>query len=515
MDTSQATPLNVLIVEDSELDAVVLVNVLRSGGYKPGFKRVETAQTMSAALGNEEWDVILADHNLPEFSAPEALKILQSTGKDIPFIIISGGIGEDVAVAAMKAGAHDYLMKGSLARLVPAVDREIREAHVREARRRTEAALRESEQRYRLLWETATDAVFLMDANSTIHFANPAVQQVFGYHPAEVIGQNLTLLLPERVKPELEEEFKSILHSGIHSNAKHVLETVGLRKESEEVLIEIVYNDMQLHGERWYVAFIRDISERKKAERQLQENRAQFELARQIQERLFPNRKPTSNVLDVAGTSIPADTTGAGGDYYDFLSMLNDKWGFVVGDVTGHGVGPAMIMAETRAYLRILATNRNDPGTIVTRTNRVLCEDLDTERFVTLFLAVIDPETRQFNYASAGHTPGFVIGADGSVKATLKRTGVPLGMKDDVEYESSSNHPLESGDVLVLTTDGIDETMNGEEEFYGRKRITQTVAKHRDKSAQEILEALLKSARDFADGQQQDDDLTAVIVKVP
>lgn len=513
METSRPAPLRVLVVEDSELDAIVLINVLRAGGYKPDFKRVETSTQMNEAL-EEDWDVILADYNLPEFSAPEALKILQASPKDIPFLIISGGIGEDVAVGAMKSGAHDYLMKGSLARLVPAVDREIREAHVRESRKRAESALRESEQRYRLLWETATDAVLLMDSNSTIHFANPAVQSVFGYQPAEIIGQNLTLLLPDRVRSGYEKDLNDILRSGIHSANRHVLETVGLRKEDQEVLIEIVYNDMKLHDERWYVAFIRDITARKEAEKEIQESRAQFELAHEIQQRLYPVNTPADDHLDVAGISIPADTTGAGGDYYDYLPMLNDKWGFVVGDVTGHGVGPAMIMAETRAYLRILARNRNDPGIILSRVNHVLCEDLDTERYVTLFLAVMDPETGQFSYASAGHTPGFLIGKDGTLRGTLKRTGVPLGMNPKGSYDTSANEPLESGDILVLTTDGIDETINSKEEFYGRKRIAETVAAHCDKSAQEIVDALLKSARDFADGEPQDDDLTVIILKV-
>ena len=149
----QKTPLRVLIIEDSEFDARILVNTLRQGGYQPSFQRVDTAEALRVALKAQPWDIILSDYNMPTFSAPEALSIAQESGLDLPFIIISGGIGEDVAVAAMKAGANDYLMKGALARLAPAVERELREAEIRAARRRAEEALRESEQRYRLLWE--------------------------------------------------------------------------------------------------------------------------------------------------------------------------------------------------------------------------------------------------------------------------------------------------------------------------------------------------------------------------
>src|SRR5213079_1325445 len=114
---------------------------------------------------------VIADYNLPQFDALAALEIVKASGQDIPFLIVSGGIGEDIAVAAMKAGAHDYLMKGNLSRLPPAVDRELREAANRTGQREAKRALLESELRYRLLWETSPDAVIFIDTGSNIHFA--------------------------------------------------------------------------------------------------------------------------------------------------------------------------------------------------------------------------------------------------------------------------------------------------------------------------------------------------------
>src|SRR5215475_2286365 len=179
------TPLQLLIVEDSEFDAQIMVSLLRKGGYDVVFERVENAEAMRAALGTGSWQLILADYNLPAFNAPAALQVLKESGLDLPFIIVSGGIGEDIAVACMKAGAHDYLMKGNLHRLAPAVDRELREAANRASQREAKRALLESELRYRLLWESSHDAVILMDTESRIHFANPAVKEVFGYTPEE------------------------------------------------------------------------------------------------------------------------------------------------------------------------------------------------------------------------------------------------------------------------------------------------------------------------------------------
>jgi len=134
----EAVPLRVLIVEDSEDDAVLLLRVLRRGGYLPDSRRVDCAAGMRAALDGSDWDVVLSDHNLPTFNSTEALLELSRCTVDVPFIIVSGSIGEETAVAAMRAGAHDYIMKDNLARLVPAIRRELRESEVRKARVRLE-----------------------------------------------------------------------------------------------------------------------------------------------------------------------------------------------------------------------------------------------------------------------------------------------------------------------------------------------------------------------------------------
>lgn len=141
--------LKVLIVEDSDDDAMLLVRELKHSGYTPSYRRVDTPEAMHAALEEQEWDTILSDYEMPRFSGLEALKIMQDKGLDVSFIIVSGKIGEDVAAGIMNAGAHDYVMKNNLWRLVPAVERELREAVIRRERREAneqiETALREKE----------------------------------------------------------------------------------------------------------------------------------------------------------------------------------------------------------------------------------------------------------------------------------------------------------------------------------------------------------------------------------
>ncbi len=159
-------PLRVLIVEDSEDDATLLVRELRRGGYEPIYVRVDTPDAMKAALTNQQWDVVISDYVMPKFSGIAALKLFQESGLDLPFIIMSGKIGEDFAVEAMKAGAHDYIVKGKTARLIPAIQREMREAEVRRGRRRAEFALEEIARRFRRTFEAIPDPAYLWERQS-------------------------------------------------------------------------------------------------------------------------------------------------------------------------------------------------------------------------------------------------------------------------------------------------------------------------------------------------------------
>ncbi|HEX4645398.1 MAG TPA: ATP-binding protein [Verrucomicrobiae bacterium] len=149
-ETEIATkPLRVLIADDSENDALLLLRALRKAGYEPAFERVSTAPAMKAALEQQEWDIVISDYEMPLFGGFEALQLLKESGKDLPFILVSAVVSEETAVAAMKAGAHDYMMKRRLARLAPAIERELREAQTRAARKAAEDALRQSEEQLR------------------------------------------------------------------------------------------------------------------------------------------------------------------------------------------------------------------------------------------------------------------------------------------------------------------------------------------------------------------------------
>src|SRR5215470_6560356 len=147
------TPLRVLVVEDSADDAELVIRELRRGGYEPEWRRVDTEPALVAALGEQHWDVITCDYVMPQLSAPTALRCIRESGLEVPVIIVSGQVDEAVAVTAMKSGAHDYVHKRRMARLVPAIARELADVEARRERRRAEEAARASQERYRDLVE--------------------------------------------------------------------------------------------------------------------------------------------------------------------------------------------------------------------------------------------------------------------------------------------------------------------------------------------------------------------------
>jgi PAS domain S-box-containing protein len=257
--------LKILVVEDSENDAELLLHAIGRAGYKPTARRVESAAGMEEALAHDSWDMIISDYVLPQFSGLEALKIVQRKGLDIPFIIVSGKIGEEVAVEALKAGAHDYLLKDRLTRLGPAIDRELREAARRRQRRQADQALRESEERYRRLVESSPEATFIC-ASGHFVYVNPAAVNLFGAQtPLDLIG-----------KPYLDfvdDDFRELVSEHIRLTALGadgpLMEQMMRRLDGSSVLVEVIARAISYHREQAVQIICRDVTVRKSNEEQI------------------------------------------------------------------------------------------------------------------------------------------------------------------------------------------------------------------------------------------------------
>ena len=268
-DTTR-TPLRVLIVEDSADDTLLLLRELRRGGYDPQHQRVDTAEGMRAALEKQEWDVVISDHAMPAFSAPAALKLLQAGGwPDLPFIIVSGHIGEDAAVKAMKAGAHDFVSKDGLARLAPAIERELRDAEERRERRRAQEALRLAEEKYRGIFENAVEGIFQTTIEGRLVTANPMMARIFGYDSPEEMMQILHDIAEQLyVEPDRRNEFTQRMRE---DGRVFEFEIQFYRKDGSKIWTStnaraVRDGSGEIVG---YEGTIEDITERKRAEEKL------------------------------------------------------------------------------------------------------------------------------------------------------------------------------------------------------------------------------------------------------
>lgn len=239
---------------------------------------------------------------------------------------------------------------------------------------------------------------------------------------------------------------------------------------------------------------------------------AEFDIARRIHQVLLPREQPVVAGLDVYGASRSA--TAVGGDLFRYLDLADNRFGMAIADATGHGLGPSLLMVAVRSYLRTFEGSSASPGQILTAVNRLFADDVSDGNNCTMLLAAWDPVSRSLEYASAGHPSGLLLRADGTLKAQLYSTGIPLGILPDVVFSQEPPTPLEPGDVLILHTDGVSEARSRGGEWFGSERIARVVREERDRCAREIVEAILAKVWDFSAGMPQGDDVTVLVVKM-
>ena len=264
--------LRVLIIEDSEDDVLLIIRELKKGGYNPVYEQVETAAAMKKALQEKQWDIILCDYRMPKFNAPSAIAVLKNANIDIPLIIVSGTIGEDVAIECMRLGAHDYIMKSNLSRLCPAIARELAEAEVRNKQRQAEEALQESEGKYRNLVERASDGICIAQ-EGTIHYANTRLAQMAGYSVEEVIDKPFIDYFTLEEVPKVLDRYKRRMAG---QSVTPVYETVLRQKNGSRVDVEVNAGIITYEGKPADFVLVRDITERKRAEVLLLENEERY-----------------------------------------------------------------------------------------------------------------------------------------------------------------------------------------------------------------------------------------------
>lgn len=246
----------------------------------------------------------------------------------------------------------------------------------------------------------------------------------------------------------------------------------------------------------------------------VEKQRMQEELnvAQQIQRSLLPRGGLQAQGLDIAGLSVPCEETS--GDYFDYIRRPGGRLGLVVGDVSGHGLGAALLMSTARALLRAFASTDADPAQLVSRLNRFLSEDVETGKFMTLFYGEVSLKERTITYVRAGHNEPFLYRRDADTFEDFNEGGVALAVIDDFEFTATGPLPLGKGDVLVLYTDGIAEAMSPAREPFGLDRMKEILRRHRDLQAKDIVAKIRQAVRDHAGTDVREDDLTLVVARV-
>ncbi len=257
-----ADELYVLVVEDSENDTSLLLEELRQKGYAPIHERVEHAAAMTSALERRSWDVVVSDYVMPDFSGPNALKLLRGKNLDVPFIVVSGTFGEEAAVDMMKAGANDYITKTNLSRLAPAIGREIEAAKNRKARAHAENSMRH----LAAIVKSTDDAIFSLHLDGAVASWNHAAEKIFGYRAEEIIGRSISLLFPFDRRHELTGNMQIIRHG----ESVGLYETLRVRKDGQFIPVSQTVSPIKNESGKIVgaSAIVRDITQRKHEERE-------------------------------------------------------------------------------------------------------------------------------------------------------------------------------------------------------------------------------------------------------
>jgi PAS domain S-box-containing protein len=353
--------------------------------------------------------------------------------------------------------------------------------------------------------EQTADSIVITDRNGTIEYVNPAFEVITGYSRQEVVGET-----PSVLKSGLQDNsFYSRLWGQILKGEDFRGTLVDRKKSGELYWAEQTISPIKDSAGviSHFVSVCKDITAlRKQHERELQ-----LQMARNVQQRFYTGATMCATGFDIASAIYPAEE--ACGDYLDSFSMLAGGICIGIGDVSGHGLDSALVMALTRAYVRSFAQVEADLAKILSRVNLMLIADLEDARFVTMLLVCLDETNGCLSYVSAGHVSGFLMNGSGEIDHVLESSGPPLGLFPDSNFVTS-RIPFTSQQLIILITDGMTEmTTSGDAEF-GTDGVLEYVRAHRQDSANELVHGIYRAARSFAGDNPQQDDATGIIVRV-
>ncbi|WP_166828510.1 SpoIIE family protein phosphatase [Thalassoroseus pseudoceratinae] len=374
------------------------------------------------------------------------------------------------------------------------------------------AAEQEREQvshRLQLILDSVNEGVYGLDCEGRTTFINAAGAKMIGWPAQELVGKKQHDVLHFKHAdgspyPVEECPIHSVLRDGQPRQVDH---EVFWRSDGTGFPVEYTASPIQDGDETiGVVVTFRDLTDSMKHRHAL----AELEAAERVQQRLYPSGSPVIPGFEIAGAAYSAEL--ACGDYYDFITLADGSVVIAVGDVSGHGLGPALHMVETRVCLRALLQSGLDLTESLNQLNRHLCDDMAEGSFVSLFLVQIEPGKRKLRYAGAGHDAR-LMRSNGTVEK-LVNTGMVLGMLRNDASPTTETVSLSQGDILFIPTDGLRETSDSDQEMLGWQPTLDLLYESRAESSREIIRRLYQQSVEFADHFEQKDDVTMVVVKV-
>ncbi len=300
-----------------------------------------------------------------------------------------------------------------------------------------------------------------------------------------------------------------LLNRSIVEPIENILSVVSKIKEGNlQTRVEVVSNDeIGVLGDTTN-EMIRGLIEREKMQQSLN-------LAKEVQQNLLPKSNLKVNGFDIAGRSIYCDETG--GDYYDFISIGdndNQKIGVAIGDVSGHGISSALLMATVRSSLRLRASQTGNIAKIISDVNRQLVKDVeDSGQFMTMFFLALNTESKQLEWVRAGHDPAILYDPGSDAFSELGGSGIALGVDDEWIYSDSKKADFSNGQILFLSTDGIWEARNKKGEMLGKEPILNAIRQNASSDATQIIDAIFDILDEFTGEVKIEDDITSVVIK--
>ncbi len=387
------------------------------------------------------------------------------------------------------------------------------------ARLHSQEALIESEKRTRLIIESSINAIVIMDAYGIVIDWNHRAEQMFGWNREDAIGQRLDeLIIPERFRYAHRQGMQTFLLNGTAPILNKQTEQIALRRDGGEFPVELSVSPLKLGNSYIFSGFIHDISGRKAAEEQIRQAHVnlalaqnEIRIAQQIQATLSPSDPIIGDDFEVAGFCLTADK--AGGDYFDYFFRTQNQLDIVIADVSGHSIGPALFMVETRSAIRAQANQSATPAETLGVLNRFLFNDLDrSDYFITLFYLQVDIGLQQLKFANAGHPPPLLLSKSSGEFVALDSEGLILGIKQEVIFEEKIR-PLNPGDLILFYTDGLIEAENAGKEFFGLERVKAVLKKQASGSPQQIIHGLREALQGFCVNTVFADDITLMVFK--